>query len=279
MRKIAVYSITPNCIEFTAASIKSLLINSSVDMIYLLLPNDENDTTDYSQIFPINVTIKKIDVNQYIEICCPNRFSMYTPMCLIRCAFHKIFDDEDVVLSLDYDTIVDDNIDALWDIQKLEKWKTSHLAGVKEIGRTSKIFPGVMLGSSFVQMGAEHYVRINYINAGVMLMNLKFLRESGYGDAILSEVNRTEYLFPEQDVFNKYCSQTTIYISPEYNANQFTDSTIHGKIIHFAGTDNKDTSQYLIEKYSKWTWESIVYHRQIKYSKYNNTGLVEITQE
>jgi lipopolysaccharide biosynthesis glycosyltransferase len=82
-------------------------------------------------------------------------------MVLIRAALSKILPHEDLVLSLDVDTIVDKNIDELWDLP-MEKY---YIAAVRE--------PAKSTGS---------YI---YINFGVCLMNLKLLRSTGKDDEII----------------------------------------------------------------------------------------------
>jgi lipopolysaccharide biosynthesis glycosyltransferase len=94
-------------------------------------------------------------------------------MVLIRAALSKIFSNLDTILSLDVDTIVNENISALWDIDLTNYY----LAAVKEPDKTTDDFL--------------------YINMGVVLFNLKKLREDKKDDEIINALNTIYYDYNE----------------------------------------------------------------------------------
>ena len=163
--KQAVYCGTRNVYADMIPSVKSLLINSDVDKIYLLIEDD---------IFPYELPdcVETINVSgqQYFDHDSPNYNNSWTWMVLMRAALHRVF-DSDRILSLDIDTIAEKDISDLWDLP-IEDY---YLAGVREPHKSSNRL---------------------YINAGVMLLNLEKLRD-GKGDEIITALNTKKYNFNE----------------------------------------------------------------------------------
>lgn len=91
----------------------------------------------------------------------------------------------------------------------------------------------------------------NYINAGVLLMNLKAIRRDGMTEAFLSEIKK-EYLFQDQDILNITCLDKIKHLPVRYNLMSYAfsypdrsphlvysreeldDATSNPAIIHFA---------------------------------------------
>lgn len=121
-----------------------------------------------------------------------------------------MFPSLDRILSLDVDTIVREDISALWDLPLDGFW----LAGALEPLKTRE-------------------GRI-YINSGVMLLNLRQLRETGKGDELIDALNRQPFDYPEQDCIAELCQGGILEIPSAYNANAFTLPTTQRRIEHFA---------------------------------------------
>ena len=102
--RTAVYTGTRNLYPYMISAAKSLLIHSNVEQIYFLIEDD---------VFPYDLPPKTHTINvsnqQYFKKDGPNFKSEFTYMALIRVALTKIL-QEDIVLSLDVDTIVNENI-------------------------------------------------------------------------------------------------------------------------------------------------------------------------
>lgn len=203
--KYAVYCGTRNLYEAMIPAVNSLLYNSDVDHVFLLIEDD-------SFPFPLPNCVSTINVSnqQYFSKDGPNFQNAWTYMVLMRAAMHRIFPDLDRIVSLDVDTIAAKDVSGLWDYPIDDYW----LAGAKEPYKSSE--------------------ESLYINAGVMLMNLKKLREDGKGDEIIEHLNTFRYLFPEQDCINRLCQGGIYKIPSDYNANNYTEPTTTPKLIHFA---------------------------------------------
>ena len=146
-------------------------------------------------------------------------------MILLRAAFTKLFPHLDRILSLDCDTIVNDNISDLWDIP-LDDY---YIAGVKE--------PKKSRGRKI------------YINTGVLLFNLKKLREDGKDDEAIHDLNTYYRFYPEQDCFNDLFSGKILELPSDYNVNNYSHSNCKSlKIIHFAAIKNW-SKMPMVEKY------------------------------
>lgn len=227
MRKVAVYCGTRNLYEDMLTAAKSLIINTNVDQVYFLIEDDE---------FPFEIPdsrIKCINVaNQtYFKEEGPNYKSKWTYMVLMRAALSKVLPNEDVVLSLDVDTIVDKDISELWDLNI----NHYYIAAAREPYKSS--------GSRV------------YINMGVALLNLKRWRERKLDDEIISCLNRYYYAANEQDCINDKCQSRILEISPNYNVCDFTTLKIvsERKIIHYAGIANWNNKD-LVQDYRAKEW-------------------------
>jgi len=61
------------------------------------------------------------------------------------------------------------------------------------------------------------------INCGVMLMNLKKLRDDKKDDELINYINNHYEIFPEQNALNKLCQGYILNLPPDYNMNDSTD--------------------------------------------------------
>ena len=234
--KAAVYCGTRNVYADMMPAMKSLLINSDVDKIYLLIEDDE-----FPYELPDCVETINVSNQLYFDHNSPNYKNGWTWMVLMRAALHRIF-DFDRVLSLDIDTIVAKDISELWDLP-IDDY---YLAGVREPHKSNNRL---------------------YINAGVMLLNLETLRD-GKGDEIISALNTKRYPYNEQDCINELC-QGGIYKMPsDYNASNWTEPTTTPKIQHFAAIQRWQNHP-LVEMYRNKTWTDI-------FGKPNDISLAEM---
>lgn len=206
---------------------KSLLMNSDVDRIYFLIEDDHFPYEIPETIQTINIS--KIVPQIYGESC-PNMNTEWTYIGLIRTAFTKILPDEKI-LSIDCDTIVDKDISELWDIN-LDGF---YFAAVKE--------PWLSRQNGYL-----------YCNAGVMMINLKKLREDRKDDQMIEALKIRRFPLVCQDVLNEYCKGSILEIPSDYNASQFTSETLNRKIVHYAGYRLLWREEPLWKKYEAIPW-------------------------
>lgn len=222
--KTAAYCGTRNLYSDMVTAAKSLSVNSSVDRIYFIIEDDEfpYDLPDYVEC--INVSNQK-----YFNKRGPNANSFWTWMVLMRAAYTKIFPNLDKILSLDVDTIVNQNIDELWDLS-LDGY---FLAGVLEPEKSEPDVP--------------------YVNMGVTMHNLKLLRETGTDDRIIYFLNKQKFDFCEQDCINRVCKRNILTIPSIYNATKYTGLPFNPKIRHYAAEANWNIRE-LVRRYRDISW-------------------------
>ena len=230
--RVAAYCGTKNLYKNMIPAIKSLLINSNVDKIYLLIEDDKFPYKLPPQVETINVK------NQgFFKQDGPNMNSRFTYMAMMRAALPFIFPQYDKILSLDIDTIAIQDISELWDIDL----KNNYFAACVQPERCKY--------GKF-----DNRICEKYYNAGVVMYNLQQLRD-GKGMAVIKQLNKQKHNFLDQDVMNFLCDGKTITISNDYNYCKYSEyqwcgKSFDPKIIHYAGIKDWDNFPE-IDKYRK----------------------------
>lgn len=159
-----------------------------------------------------------------------NMYSMYTPYCMLRLLADKIDVIPDKILYLDTDTVCKEDVKELFDIDV-----SNH-----EYGAALDY-----LGWFFMRFRAK-----NYINSGVLLLNMKMIRETNlFGKC--RELCLTKKLgFPDQDALNMLVKKKLVIDSKFNRQRKAKDNTV---IQHFC---NGLTFKYIIPKlYKVKPWE------------------------
>jgi len=146
-------------------------------------------TNEKSKVIPVDVKevyLKELGTS-------PNKESSYTPYALLRLLADKLDVIPDKVLYLDADVVANGDISELYqmDVEEYE------IAGVRDY--YGKIF---------------FYPR--YLNSGVLLMNMKRIRETGMLSKALRLCNSKRVFLPDQTAINKYARRKKI-ISSKFN--------------------------------------------------------------
>ena len=224
--KAAVYTGTRNLYPDMVPAVKSLLINSDVERVYLLIEDEE-----FPYYLPECVETIDVSKQQYFRPDGPNMKSRFTYMAMMRATLCHLFPDLDRILSMDVDTIVEGNISDVWYLPIDD----CYFAASMEPLRTTKTFM--------------------YTNIGVCLYNLEKLRD-GKADRVIQELNRNPYRWLEQDVMNNLC-QGEIYDMPsEYNANNWVQPCAIQRIIHYAAIRQWNHLPP-VQKYRNIPWSEI----------------------
>lgn len=205
--KAAVYTGSRNLYTDMAVAVKSLLINSDADRVYLLIEDD-----DFPFELPDCVRTINVSRQEYFHPGGPNMRSGYTYLAMMRAALALVFPDLDTILSLDVDTIVNGDISDLWELPLGSEY---YFAASQEKHRS--------------------YEGLFYTNMGVTLFNLRLLRETGKVREVIETLNRQRFTWVEQDVFNYLCQGRILDMPSAYNVNTWTAPAEEEKILHFAG--------------------------------------------
>lgn len=204
--RAAVYSATRNLYPMLLPSVKSLLHNSDVERIYLLIEDDA-----FPGELPAACEVFNVSGQTWFPPGGPNYGSCWTYMVLLRAAYTKIFPRLDRILSMDYDAIVLRDISHLWDLN-LDGYC---LAAVYEPEKSKKYGP--------------------YINAGVMMMHLDQLRVNQLDDTLIRALNKNYYSFPEQHALSLACRGMIYELNASYNAGNGTGIPDNPHIRHYMG--------------------------------------------
>ena len=205
MDKVAVYAGTRNLYEQMNVALKSLLVNTQMDRVYLMIEDDEFPFPVPENVHPVNVSEQ-----DYFLPGSPNYNSPWSYMTMLRCALATMLPDEKKVLWLDCDTIVNDDISDLFEMDG----NGYYYAGVIEPAKSKDIF--------------------RYINAGVLLCNLELLRGMCKEQEMIAFLNVCKLPWVDQDIINLLCQGRIRVIESIYNSNAFTMPCIRPKIIHYA---------------------------------------------
>lgn len=228
---VVVYGVNNKWRDYVLVSIKSLVTNNDVSKIYLLV----EDFIDTSMFSSIDIEqIRYVDaLSTYINS--TNKNTFFSEACMVRLLLPKLL-KEDKVLWLDSDTIVDGNIEGLWNIDL----SNYYIAGYPDSGMDSY--------SGYSREGESLDL---YINSGVLLMNLSLIRECSVDDEMLRLINSYEYLYPDQDVINVSCRDKIYPISIIYNYFDFNRNIDNIVIYHWAAQD-KSSWVYSLPFGDKW---------------------------
>lgn len=140
--------------------------------------------------------IRLIDITKYFKqemINSANINTHYTPYILVRLFSDKIEELPDKILYLDSDIVCYNNIEQLYntDIQEYD-----FAAAIDYLG--------------------QFFINRKYINSGVLLMNLKRMKQLGYLEKCRKMCVEKKMLLPDQSALNKIC-KNKLYLPRKYN--------------------------------------------------------------
>lgn len=235
--RTAVYTGTKNLYPDMVTATKSLLANSNVEEVYLLVEDDE---------FPYDLPdcVKTVNVKnqKYFHKDGPNMKTPYSYMALMRAALAFQFPDKDKILSLDVDTIVNKDISYLWEIDI----SNYYFAASHETHRSHN---GLI-----------------YTNAGVTMFNLDKLRKEGKAYEMIYVLNRAYFRWVDQDVMNYLCQGRIYDLSSDYNDNDWVERPNDMKIKHYAGIKNWN-QEALVKRWKNTTWNDVMAMHQERMKK------------
>ena len=226
---IIAYGCNKNWYEYLVVNIYSLLsTNKKVKKIYILceteniedIPHLKDLADDYKDVEFVLIDFNKKKMS-YVDKENPNVDTPYTDFAFCKLVLADYI-KEDKVIYLDTDTVVVDDIYRLWfwDIGD------TYGAGCRDQVTTSVYFR---------DLGVDG----KYINTGVMLLNLKKIREDGIIKDMFEILNSKELKFPDQDAFNIVCQHNMTYIPSMYNQAYCVTNPMglfdRAKIFHMAG--------------------------------------------
>lgn len=249
--KVVAYAATRNRYSQMERSAKMLIANGNIDKIYFLVEDDV-----YPNKLPDIIETINVSNQNYFAPYSPNVNSPWTHMAFMRLAFHKLFPDLDRILWLDTDTLIVDDISKLFETPLNEYY---YFGAVKENLRYIQYLDIRKVETKETAYDAypqtEHQ---DYYNSGVLLENLKLLRESGTGDRLISYINNYRSYYPDQNIINQLCRNRIFTLSHEYNWSYFTGDTGIPRIIHTSCGKPRPEIQLIIDMYEKLSFDDVM---------------------
>lgn len=236
MVKTAVYSGSRNLYPDMVTAAKSLVANSGVEAVHFLIEDDK-----FPFELPDIVQCRNISDQTWFGPNCANWNTSFTYMSLIRVCYTYLFPGLSRILQLDVDTIVDDDITGLWDIE---------------------------MGSSLFAAVPEHLSKYKpygdvYYNIGVAMFELDKMRSHGIDEKLVDFLNLKKVKYIDQDAWNWFAASNATELDVRYNESFVTGYTDKPAIVHFAGRKKWQNSPAMprreyIRKYAEMSWEEVL---------------------
>ena len=220
MNRVVMYAGNKAVYKQMYVSLTSLLANNQIDMVFLLTEGD----------FPYELPDGVFEINAKVADYFPETGANYKQkwsyFAMLRCAAEHLFTASKRVLWLDCDTIIDGDITELFEMDM-----AGYLyAGCKEYEKSRTVG--------------------DYINTGVLVMNLEEIRKTpGFTDSLIDMLNREKLECPDQDAINILAKGKIKFLDSKYNVCQFTEPAAETVIYHFASMVKYDNAP-IYRKYS-----------------------------
>ena len=112
-----------------------------------------------------------------------------------------------------------------------------------------------------------------YINSGVLLINLKKIREEKLDDSMIFLANMNKYCFPDQDIINLVCRDRIVYLDNKFNCAETTGKCEKPIITHYIrGNKGWNIKESLWDFYKKEFLFDKEYLYEVKASIFYNNG-------
>ena len=209
-----VYCVTADYIDKIKPSIRSLRDFNDAK-IYVVTEASECDIP--------NVEVIDIRGQKWFKPeSCVNYHNPFTYIGLLKVCYAELLPC-DKVIHMDADTIINGNLQELYDTDLDGKW-----------------FGMVEEKTAHYRPFGEHYY-----NAGVFLLNLKQMREDKIQNKMVEYLNTVPQPFCEQDAFDKFGIENDkiVEVETKWNESCATGYTLYPKVIHYCAITDWWTSR------------------------------------
>lgn len=268
------YAVNDNYAPFLALSIKSLLNRSSQNYFYKIHVIDDNiseiNKEKIKKLGTLNSSIIFTSLNQNLDFINDNkqnrlRPDIFTLTIYFRLFIPEMFKEYDKAIYIDCDTILNADISELYNIDLENNYigacQDKSIIGIKEFEDYFTYGVGI------------DYKK--YINSGVLLLNMKELRNKKINEKFLYLFNKYHFenVDPDQAYINFLCHGNIKYLDEKWNAMPGINKIDNPKLIHynlFYKPWHYDNIEY--EEYFWETAQQTEYYDEIKKIK-DNFGL------
>lgn len=228
------YAVNNNYAPFLALSIKSLLKKSNQNYFYKIHVIDDNiseinkekikklETINSSIIFkPLNQNLDFINDNKQNRL----RPDIFTLTIYFRLFIPEMFKEYDKAIYIDCDTILNADISELYNIDL----ENNYIGACQD-----KSIIGIKKFEDYFTYGVGIDYK-KYINSGVLLLNMKELRNKKINEKFLDLFNKYHFenVDPDQAYINFLCYGNIKYLDEAWNAMPGINKIDNPKLIHY----------------------------------------------
>ena len=253
LKEIPIFFVTDdNYAPYLDVAIRSLIANASKHYKYVI-------NVLYTRLNEENMSILKRNACSYVQVNCVNITEAIKPIknklkelyhfsveMYYRLFIENIFPQYDKVLYLDCDIVVLGDISKLYNVNL----EDNLIAGV-----TERIIYNHEVFSKYVKV-TTGIDPINYINSGILVMNLKKLREVNIAEQFMYVLRKynCDVIDPDQAYINFLCRGKIKYLPNGWNKEPIPEETEGGlNIVHYALY--KKPWQYDDVMYVEYFWQ------------------------
>lgn len=205
---------------YLGVSIKSLIVNSRCDKHYniFILDNgiSENNKHRLKALQTGHISINFVDMNEYLGNIDNSVFYIYPPYTVatyLRFFLPEVFPELDRILYIDSDTIIEKDVADLFYCDLDE----SYLAAVEDFEVKRIAYNSIEI-RDYLQNALQLKKIESYFQAGVLLFNLKKMRETNFTEQCFEMLSRIgNPMFLDQCVLNAICGNSYVRLNPSWN--------------------------------------------------------------
>lgn len=212
------FSIDDNYAPYLGVALHSAIENSSPDRNYLaIVLYEELSMTNKMRLLSMtkdNFAIRFVKINRQYEGLSDRmgnrlRADYFTMTIFFRLFIPSMFPEYDKGIYLDSDIVVLDDLAKMFD-QNLE----DNIIGAVHDSSVVDIPPLVEYIENAI--GVSRY---RYINSGILLMNMKKMRDNKFDQHFLRLLNTYHFdcIAPDQDYLNAMCKDHILYMAPDWD--------------------------------------------------------------
>lgn len=231
------YSISDDFTKYAAISLHSLVknTNSKNDYTVYFLSQDLSDKhqSDLKELGADNVHIKFMHIDEDLVAPIKNRKENYlrgdffTMSIFYRLFIPELFPQYDKAIYIDSDTIVNDDIAKLYDVNL-----GNNLFGACTDSSIQYVEKMVKYIKDVLALDPK-----KYINSGMLVMNSKAFREENFIDHFMSLLEKYHFdcIAPDQDYLNEIGDGRIVYLDGRWDAmpNENTEPLTNPGLIHY----------------------------------------------
>ena len=242
-------------VPYLSVTLESIRQNCNSDNSYEIMilttdmtPRNQNIITKMF-ITDNNISIHFINVNQYVEQINFYTWAHFTKFTYYRLCIPYILENLDKIIYMDSDVVVNTDLYNLYNIDV----ESAYICATRDTHVVGTVNPKCPYYDSYYENELGIQEPINYIQAGVMLMNLSRIRTDFPDFELLKIASENKFRWLDQDLINKYFQGNIKYIDnywnlmifndPEHICEYYLEGDIH--LDYFTSRDNPGIIHYV----------------------------------